>query len=82
MTGIVRRIDDLARIVIPKEIRRIMRITEGDPLEIKFDSENKIITLSPYNQLDYRNMWEDLKRRSSVSKETVEEIEKRYSDML
>lgn len=82
MTGIVRRIDDLGRIVIPKEIRRIMRITEGDPLEIKVDSENKIITMSPYNQLDYRNMWEDLKRRSSFSKETVEEIEKRYSDML
>ena len=33
-TGIVRRIDDLGRIVIPKEIRRTMRIREGDPLEI------------------------------------------------
>lgn len=33
-TGIVRRIDDLGRIVIPKEIRRILHIREGDPLEI------------------------------------------------
>lgn len=40
-TGIVRRIDDLGRIVIPKEIRRTMRIREGDPLHISltpFDS--------------------------------------------
>ena len=33
-TGIVRRIDDLGRVVVPKEIRRILRIREGDPLEI------------------------------------------------
>ena len=33
-TGIVRRIDDLGRVVIPKEIRRTMRIREGDPLDI------------------------------------------------
>ena len=33
-TGIVRRIDDLGRVVIPKEIRRTLRIREGDPLEI------------------------------------------------
>ncbi len=37
-TGIVRRIDDLGRVVIPKEIRRTMRIREGDPLEIYTDS--------------------------------------------
>ena len=38
-TGIVRRIDDLGRVVIPKEIRRTMRIREGDPLEIYTDRE-------------------------------------------
>ena len=38
-TGIVRRIDDLGRIVIPKEIRRTMHISEGDPLEIYTKSE-------------------------------------------
>ena len=38
-TGIVRRIDDLGRVVIPKEIRRTMRIREGDPLEIYTDRD-------------------------------------------
>ena len=42
-TGIVRRIDDLGRIVIPKEIRRAMRIYEGDPLEIFFDTDHNIV---------------------------------------
>ena len=45
-TGIVRRIDDLGRIVIPKEIRRMMRIKEGDPLEIFTTSEGEIILKS------------------------------------
>lgn len=42
-TGIVRRIDDLGRVVIPKEIRRTMRIREGDPLEIFTDAEGQVI---------------------------------------
>ena len=42
-TGIVRRIDDLGRIVIPKEIRRTLRIREGDPLENFTDSEGGVI---------------------------------------
>lgn len=42
-TGIVRRIDDLGRIVIPKEIRRTLRIREGDPLEIYTDNTGNII---------------------------------------
>ena len=42
-TGIVRRIDDLGRVVIPKEIRRTMRIREGDPLEIYTNREGEII---------------------------------------
>ncbi|MDO4564084.1 MAG: stage V sporulation T C-terminal domain-containing protein [Clostridia bacterium] len=47
-TGIVRRIDELGRIVIPKEIRRTMRIRESDPLEIFTDREGSII-LKPYS---------------------------------
>lgn len=52
-TGIVRRIDDLGRIVIPKEIRRTLRIREGDPLEIFTDREGGIILkkYSPINEL-------------------------------
>ncbi|MBQ8638487.1 MAG: stage V sporulation protein T [Lachnospiraceae bacterium] len=42
-TGIVRRIDDLGRIVIPKEIRRTMRLHEGTPLEIFTDKEGEVI---------------------------------------
>lgn len=42
-TGIVRRIDDLGRVVIPKEIRRTMHIREGDPLEIFTDKEGGVI---------------------------------------
>lgn len=42
-TGIVRRIDELGRIVIPKEIRRTMRIREGDPLEIYTSREGEVI---------------------------------------
>ncbi|MCJ7855305.1 stage V sporulation protein T [Lachnospiraceae bacterium NSJ-143] len=52
-TGIVRRIDDLGRIVIPKEIRRTLRIREGDPLEIFTDREGEIILkkYSPVGEL-------------------------------
>lgn len=42
-TGIVRRIDDLGRVVIPKEIRRTMRIREGDPLEIFTNSDGGVV---------------------------------------
>ena len=42
-TGIVRRIDDLGRVVIPKEIRRTMRIHEGDPLEIFTSKDGEVI---------------------------------------
>lgn len=45
-TGIIRRIDDLGRVVIPKEIRRMMRIKEGDPLEIFTTPNGEIILKS------------------------------------
>lgn len=52
-TGIVRRIDDLGRVVIPKEIRRTMRIREGDPLEIYTDRDGEVIfkKYSPMGEL-------------------------------
>ncbi|MDD3403696.1 MAG: stage V sporulation T C-terminal domain-containing protein [Hespellia sp.] len=52
-TGIVRRIDDLGRIVVPKEIRRTLRIREGDPLEIFTDREGQIVLkkFSPIGEL-------------------------------
>lgn len=42
-TGVVRRIDDLGRVVIPKEIRRTLRIKEGEPLEIFTDQDGEVI---------------------------------------
>lgn len=42
-TGIVRRIDDLGRVVIPKELRRMLGIKEGDPLEIFTDGERIVL---------------------------------------
>ena len=52
-TGVVRRIDDLGRVVIPKEIRKTLRIKEGDPLEIFTDREGGIILkkYSPIGEL-------------------------------
>ncbi len=52
-TGVVRRIDDLGRVVIPKEIRKVHRIKEGDPLEIFTDKEGEIILkkYSPIGEL-------------------------------
>ena len=52
-TGIVRRIDDLGRVVIPKEIRRTLRIREGDPLEIFTNKDGEVIfkKYSPINEL-------------------------------
>ena len=53
-TGIVRRIDDLGRVVIPKEIRRTMRIREGESLEIYTDAGGEVIfkKYSPIGELD------------------------------
>ena len=61
-TGIVRRVDDLGRIVIPKEIRKQLKIGEGDPLEIFLSSDGEIV-LKPY-RTDYilrkADDWEEL----------------------
>lgn len=52
-TGIIRRIDDLGRVVIPKEIRRALKIKDGDPLEIYTERDGSVI-LKPY-----RKSWEE-----------------------
>lgn len=49
-TGIVRRIDELGRVVVPKEIRKVLRIREGDPVEIFTDSEGGIV-LKKYSHI-------------------------------
>lgn len=57
-TGIVRRIDDLGRIVIPKEIRRSLNIEEGDPLEIYIDDKTKSVMFKKY--LENENALEEI----------------------
>ncbi len=48
-TGIVRRMDDLGRVVIPKEIRRSLGITDGDPLELYIDTVENALVMKPYH---------------------------------
>lgn len=61
-TGIIRRVDDLGRIVIPREIRRQLKIEESDPLEIFLSRDGEII-LKPYKTeytLRKADDWEEL----------------------
>ena len=69
-TGIVRRIDDLGRVVIPKEIRRTMRIKEGDPLEIYTDREGEVIfkKYSPIGEMqNFATDYADTLQKTSAS---------------
>lgn len=58
-TGVVRRVDDLGRIVIPKEIRKSLRIQDGDPLEIFTDDNGGVI----FRKYDYTENIEDSVQR-------------------
>ena len=62
-TGIVRRIDDLGRVVIPKEIRRLLRIREGDPLELF--TTNDGIVFKKYRIADMITDSDDLNRENA-----------------
>ena len=66
-TGFLRRIDDLGRVVIPKEIRRILNIREGDPLNVYVD--NNMVILTPYTP------WKDMS-------DQVQDIRDRYADSM
>ena len=61
--GNIRRIDDLGRIVIPKEIRKQLKVNESDPFEIFMTKEGEIV-LKPYKQQEYtlrrNDCWEEL----------------------
>ena len=67
-TGIVRRIDDLGRVVIPKEIRRTLRIREGDPLEIFTASDGEVIfkKYSPMGEIsEFSGQYSEVLSRTS-----------------
>lgn len=76
-TGIVRRIDDLGRVVIPKEIRRTCHIKEGDPLEIFLENGNEIV-FKKYNDdatLDFRQFEEyAIEMRDSMTDDQYNEF--------
>lgn len=83
-TGIIRRVDDLGRVVIPKEIRRSLRIREGEPLEIYIMDRNTVcfrkyeITLSGEIDLleslvyEYLESWEIKAKIQKLFKEVKE----------
>ena len=68
-TGVVRRIDELGRIVVPKEMRRVLRIREGDSLEISADTD--AITLKKYSLVEsidnFIKGWQSFKRSQCFS---------------
>ena len=55
-TGIIRRVDDLGRVVIPREIRKSLGIAEGDPLEIFVDTENDMVCFQRYERTSVKNI--------------------------
>lgn len=71
-TGIVRRIDDLGRVVIPKEIRKTLRIREGDPLEIFTDRDGGVI-LKKYSPIE---------ELSDFSKEYAESLQQAIGNIV
>jgi len=62
-TGIIRRIDDLGRVAIPREIRKKLKVSDGDPFEIFMTREGEVI-LKPYKEQEYTlrrdDYWEEL----------------------
>lgn len=67
-SGLVRRVDDLGRVVIPKEIRRILCVSEGDPLEIFYDESN--VCFRKYNaNANYINNLRSIKNVMHVDPE-------------
>ena len=72
-TGIVRRIDDLGRVVIPKEIRRTMKIREGAPLEIFTDAGGSVI-FRKYSQVGEESGDLDTMLDALATAETAEKL--------
>ena len=73
-TGIVRRIDDLGRIIIPRDIRRTMHIHEGDPIEIGIDC-SALVLMKYRPNVDYHDRFkeiqEDIKNEENISAEKM-----------
>lgn len=79
-TGIVRRIDDLGRIVIPKEIRRHFGIKEGDALEL-YTTEDGICLIPYFDEVSLRNRIERIVNDCDFSEEDNEKYRKAISEL-
>ena len=82
-TGIIRRIDDLGRVIIPKEIRRTLNIREGDPLEIFVADE--MVCFQKYDAADsYRDKIESIiaKLSDEIDFENSKEIQSKLKEAL
>lgn len=79
-TGIVRRIDELGRVVIPKEIRKQMRISDGDPLEI-YTTDEGAVCFIPYQEKPLTNE-EILDRFEEMTREEKAELIKKMIENL
>lgn len=87
-TGIIRRIDDLGRVVIPKDIRHKMNIKEGDPLEITFDGDKVCFEIyTPYYEYEKRikRLIEDIELSEYLSNEgkakTITALKEAYNEL-
>lgn len=80
-TGIIRRIDDFGRVVIPKEIRQQLKIREGDPLEIFLSDDDDFICFKLYQEKPLSNE-EILDRFEEMSREEKTELIKKMIENL
>ena len=79
-TGIVRRVDDLGRVVIPKEIRRSMGIKEGEPLEIYLEDDAVIFRRYSYNLVDeVKRVAELIECNCNADRDTMADISRMLS---
>ncbi len=79
-TGIVRRIDDLGRVVIPKEMRDRLQITEGDPLEISI--ENGKICFEKYIKAEDYELIAERLRKELLQDDNIDDKERNALDIL
>ena len=82
-TGIVRRVDDLGRVVIPKEIRRSMGIKEGEPLEIYLENDAVIFRRYSYNLVaEVERVAELIECNCNADRETMADISRMLSTVV
>ena len=80
VTGIVRRVDDLGRVVIPKEIRRSMGIREGEPMEIYLENDAVMFRRYSYNLVDeVKRVAELIECNCNADSETMADISRMLS---